>query len=126
MIELSIYEKQWIKLCKGQYEKLYPFQKTWHETAKPLFEKIYGWNPDKNSHYQDYLNHLFEILLDLYLKIKEEYVSENHQLKMIFHNTFYKRISCNEELPIERAIHTLCALIQGTTVIENGVKRLDI
>ena len=42
MIHLENTDKQWIKLCKGHYEKEYPYQGTWINTLKPLFIKLCG------------------------------------------------------------------------------------
>ena len=124
MIKLSKYDIQWIKLIKGHYQEKYPFTGRWHNTLKPLFEKIYGWEPDKS--YGDYLNVIFERLLDLHLKIKLDQSGSNIQLRNIFNAAFYKGISNDSELPIERAIHTLCGLIQFNQVIENDKPRYEL
>ena len=127
MIQLDQYEKQWILLCKGHLKEKYPSKGYWHETLKPLFTEIYGWDPDEDNNYNDYLRGMFNKLLDLYLKIKGRWSDENGQLKEIFSAAFYKGISNNAELPIERAIHTLCGLIQNNMVLnEDGSKRYEL
>jgi hypothetical protein len=127
MIELDKYEKQWVLICKGHLKEQYPYTGYWHNTLKPLFFDIYGWNPDDDENYQDYLRGVFNKLLDVYMKIKDRWTDENAQLKELFSVTFHKGISCDEELPIERAIHMLCALIQGTLVINpDGTKRFEL
>lgn len=127
LIVLNQYEKQWILLCKGQLKEKYPFKGRWHETLKPLFTEIYGWNPDEDNNYRDYLRGMFNKLLDIYLKIKDNWTIENGQLHEIFEAAFDKGISIDEELPIERAIHKLCGLIQCTTVVyPDGSKRFEL
>ena len=127
LIVLNQYEKQWILLCKGQLREKYPFKGRWHETLKPLFTEIYLWNPDEDNNYRDYLRGMFNKLLDIYLKIKDNWSIENAQLHEIFEAAFDKGISCDEELPIERAIHKLCGLIQCTTVVNpDGTKRFEL
>ena len=127
MITLDKYEKKWILLCKGHLREKYPFKGTWHESLKSLFTEIYGWNPDEDNNYHDYLNCIFGKLLDTYLKIKDEWSNENAQLKEIFDAAFYKGISCDEELPIERAIHKICGLIQCNTVVNpDDTKRYEL
>lgn len=122
-IELSKYEIQWIKFSKFHYKDKYPMTGTWIESAKDLFIEIYGWNPDEDNNYKDYLNCLFIKLLEIHLKIVSDHSGSNLQLRNIFDAAFYKGISNNAELPIERAICTLFGLIQNNTVIENGVNR---
>jgi len=127
MIELDLYEKQWILLCKGRLKEKYPFKGTWHETLKPLFTEIYGWNPDEDNNYNDYLRGMFNKLLDILMKIKDQWNDNNAQLKDIFYASFGKGISIDEELPIERAIHSICGLIQCTRVINSdGTKRFEL
>lgn len=126
MIELTVPEKKWILLCKGHFHEKYPFTGKWVNTLKPLFVEIYGWNPDENNQYYDYLNCLFNKLLDIHLKIGQDYSGDNRQLKDIFQASFSKSFSREEELPIERAIGILCGLIQCNTVIENDVERYNL
>jgi len=125
MIELNQYERKWIKLCKLHFKEEYPWKGSWCETLKPLFKEIYGWEPDE--YYHDYLRGIFDKLLDIYLKIKDEWAIENAQIKEVFYAAFAKSISCDEELPIERAISKLCGLIQGVQVIEeDGTIRFEL
>ena len=126
MIQLDQYEKQWILLIKGKLQDKYPFKGRWIDTLKPLFIEIYGWNPDEDNNYHDYLRGIFNKLLDIQLKIKDEWIDPNMQLKEVFFSSFYKGITNNEELPIERAIVSLCGLIQCTSVINNGEKRFEL
>jgi len=127
MIRLTEYEKQWIKLCKGQLQKKYPFTGKWVETLKPLFIEIYGWNPDENNQYVDYVTTIFSKLLDIHLKIVDDQSGSNHQLLGIFGTAFWKGISRDEELPIERAIAELCGLIQCNSVLEeDGTERYNL
>lgn len=62
-IKLSNNDIQWIKLCKLHYKEQYPSNGEWTNTLKPLFIKIYGWNPDEDNNYHDYLNTMFDRLL---------------------------------------------------------------
>ncbi len=128
MIELNDYDIRWILLCKGHLTEEYPFRGYWHETLKPLFLFIYGWGPDENNnHYHEYLNVMFNKLLELHLKIQDDQSGSNIQLKSIFSATFYKGICNDSDIPIERAIHTLCGLIQNNRVItEVGIKRYEL
>lgn len=127
MIKLDKYEKQWILLIKGQLNDKYPYTGTWTETLKPLFIEIYGWNPDEDNNYHGYLRGVFNKLLDIHMKIKDNWYDENGQLKEIFFASFYKSIFYNEELPIERAISKLCGIIQYTSVVDSdGIKRFDL
>jgi len=119
MIQLDQYEKQWILLIKGRLQEKYPFKGRWVETLKPLFTEIYGWNRNDDNNYHDYLRGMFNNLLEILLKIKDNWTDPNGQLKEVFFASFYKGISYDEELPIERAIGKLCGLIQCTTVINS-------
>jgi hypothetical protein len=119
MIELSVPEKKWILLCKGHLQEKYPFTGKWVNTLKPLFVETYGWNPDENNQYYEYLNCIFNKLLDIQFKISDDKSGYNRQLKEIFQASFSKSFSREEELPIERAIGVLCGLIQCNLVIED-------
>jgi len=122
MINLTNPEKDWIKLCKGHYTSKYPFQGKWVETLKPLFTKIYGWNPNDDN-YRDYLNCMFNKLLELYLKIADDQSGNNIQLRGIFEAAFYKGIVRTDDLPIERAISELCGLISRNRVLSDSEER---
>jgi len=124
MIELSNTDKQWIKMCKGHYQKEYPFAGCWVNTLKPLFKEMYGWDPDE--HYYDYLGSMFNRLLDLHLKICDDRSGSNRQLKEIFNASFYQSPSKDELRPIERSISALCGLIQCNQVVENDVERYSL
>lgn len=126
MIELTKYEKAWILACKGQLAKQFPFSDSWVKTLEPMFEKIYAWSPNVNNHYYDYLNGLFNKLLEIQLKISDDGSGSNVQLKGVFSAAFNKSISNDAELPIVRSINELCGVIQCNTVIDNGKKRYDL
>lgn len=126
MIELNKYEKKWILLCKGHFKTKYPYQGSWVKTLKPLFTEIYGWNPDEDNNYGDYLNCLFNKLLEIHLKIIHDQSGSNLQLRGIFEAAFYKGISRTEDLPIERAIAELCGLIQNNLVVDDGEPRYTL
>lgn len=127
MIALSNNETHLIKFCKGHYRKKYPFTGTWANILKPLFTEIYGWNPDEDNNYHDYLNCVFNKLLDIHLKIVDDRSGSNNQLRSLFEAAFSKTLSITDELPIERAIAKLCGLIRLSTVIdENGEKRYEL
>jgi hypothetical protein len=119
MIELDKYEKQWILMCKGQLKDKYPFTGRWHDTLKPLFKEIYGWDPDEDNNYHDYLHGMFDKLLDVFMKIKTNWSNENGPLKDVFKGVFHKGISNDSELPIERGIYALCGLIQCNMVVDD-------
>ena len=127
MIQLTRPERDIIKLCKGHYRDIYPFTGKWANTLKPLFKKIYGWDPDADKNYGDYLNCVFNKLLEIHLKIVHDMSGSNRQLKGIFEAAFYKGIVRDDELPIERAISELCGLIQSNLVIEeDGTERYNL
>ena len=120
MIQLEYNDKLWIKLCKGHYKEKYPRTGKWTETLKPLFTELYAWNPDEDNNYPDYLNCIFNRLLDIYLKIADDHSGNNNQLRGVFSAAFYKSVSRMDELPIERAISELCGLISFNTVIDKN------
>lgn len=129
LIELDQYERQWIKFCKLHYkDKYFDLKGSWVNMLKPLFIEHYGYNPDEDNNYHDYLNCIFNKLLQVYHKIKDTTYPEQNEREMrdIFEASFYKRPSREDELPIERAISMLCGLIQGNQVIENGVERYSL
>lgn len=126
MIELTGTEKDWIKLCKGHFKNRFPHQGTWTETMKPLFVQIYGWNPDEDKNYGDYLNCVFNKLLEIHLKIMVDQSGTNLQLRGIFEAAFYKGICNDQDLPIERAIAELCGLIQNNIVIVDDEPRYTL
>ena len=117
MIHLEETEKSWIKLAKGHYNNIYPYTDSWVNTAKPLFMEIYGWNPDEDNNYQDYLNCLFQKLLEIQLKIQDDQSGSNQQLLSVFKASFKKEYQFNAETPIERAIFALFSLLQNNQVI---------
>jgi hypothetical protein len=127
MIQLENTEKQWIKLCKGKLQDRYPYKGRWVNTLKSLFTEIYGWDPDEDNNYQDYLICIFNKLLDIHLKIAYDMSGNNNQIRSIFNAAFFKSITREDELPIERAICELCSLIQFNQVIlENGEHRYEL
>ena len=125
MIVLNNYEKLWILLCKGQLKE-YPWRGSWVGRLKPLFTKIYGWNPDEDNNYNDYLRGMFFKLLEIQLKICDDKSGNNIQLKDIFSASFEKSVSRIDESPIERAIAQLCSTIQNNKVLENGIPRYNL
>ena len=125
-IELTESEKLWILLCKGQLKTMYPFKSSWIETLKGLFIELYSWNPDEDNNYHDYLNCIFRKLMDLQLKINDDASGSNNQLYDIFNSSFFKKIGREDELPIERAIASICSLIQNNQVIVNGFERYSL
>lgn len=126
LIQLSISEKKWIKLCKGHFKEKYPYKGNWVETMKPLFIEIYGWNPDEDNNYSDYLVCIFNKLLNIHLKIQDDKSGSDVQLKNIFDAAFNKSINIDQEIPIKRSIVALCGLIQCNTVRENNVFRYHL
>jgi len=101
MINLTKIEKDWIKLCKRHFQSKYPFKGKWMNTLKPLFIKIYGWNPDEDNNYRDYLNCVFNKLLDIHLKIAYDRSGNNNQLRGIFEAAFYKGIVRDEDYQLK-------------------------
>lgn len=116
----------WIKICKGHYRTKYPSKGEWTETLKKPFIGVYGWNPDEDNNYRDYLNCIFNKLLEIHLKISDDRSGTNLQLRNIFETAFYKGIGSTQDLPIERAIHALCGFIQNNLVIDDGKKRYEL
>jgi len=118
MIQLTDSEKELMLLCKGQLEDEYPSMRSWSETLKPWFLKHYGWDPNDDGNYNDYLRGMFNRLLDLYLKVDIDESGDNRKLKDIFNSSFYPKIYEDSKLPIERAISKTCALICWTVVVD--------
>lgn len=125
-IPLDKYEIQWIKLCKGHYDKKYDFEdKNWIERLKPLFIEIYGWNPDEDNNYKDFLNCIFKKLFSIYLKVHEE-TSTDLLITQVVESSFWQRPSNDYELPIERCISDICFKIAWTPVTDKGVIRFKL
>ena len=103
MIQLDQYEKQWILLIKGHLQEKYPYKGRWVDILKPLFTEIYSWNPDEDNNYHDYLRGIFNKLLDIQLKIKDNWSDSNGQLKEIFFASFYVLIKSFSEASIKIA-----------------------
>ncbi len=121
-IQLSNTERSLILLCKGHLKNKYRTNAgNWIDTLKPMFHEIYGYNPDEYK--QEFLNCIFNKLLDTYLKIQYDQSGSNAQLKEIFKESFSRTWRRDYELPIERAIAELCGLIQCNLVGENGIPR---
>ena len=59
-------------------------------------------------------------------KIIHDQSGSNLQMRNIFEAAFYKGISNDQELPIERAIHQLCGTIQNNLVVEDGKNRYEL
>jgi hypothetical protein len=125
-IPLGKYEIQWIKLCKGHYDQKYNFEdENRIERLKPLFTEIYGWNPDEDNNYRDFLDCIFKKLFSLYLKIHDE-TSTDLLITEVVQSSFWQRPSNNHELPIERCIADICFKIAWTPVCDNGVDRFKL
>ncbi len=121
-IKLDKYEIDWIKLCKGHYKDKYQTNASnWIDTLKPMFTEVYGWSPEE--HYNDFLDCMFNRLLELHLKIQHDKSGHHAKLKEIFSASFSKSIRRDYDLPKERAIAELCGQIQCNLVVENGVPR---
>jgi hypothetical protein len=128
MIHLSDTDKKWIKLCKGHYQDKYPMTGRWVDNLKPLFTEIYGWNPDEDNNYIDYLACVFNKLLEVQLKICDDQSGSNRQLKDIFEAAFYQNTLRydKQDTPIERAIACLCGLLQGNRYLDNEHPRYNL
>lgn len=123
-IPLTEQEVKWIKLLKGHYKDYYKYRykgTEWTDVLKPMFEDIYGYSPDE--HYSDFLDCMFSKLLDIHFKISDNNQTE---LRGVFNASFYKRISRQQELPIERAISELCGIIQGNIVVDGDTVRYKL
>lgn len=126
MIELTFNEQKLILICKQHFTKEYPFTKDWAKTLSPFCIELFGWDVNENN-YNDYLYGIFNYLLKLYLKIEYNKSGDSiHYISQIFYASFSKSISINSELPIERAISELCALIQTNLVVDNNGKRYNL
>ena len=122
-IELDDSDIFWIKFCKLHYRNKYPRTGSWINSLKLPFEERYGWDPDEDNNYYQFLRCMFNRLLDLYLKIQEDQSGSNAQLKEIISASFIKSFQWSEELPIERVIVALCGQIQSNLVVEDGINR---
>jgi hypothetical protein len=127
MINLDYNEKQWIKLCKLHLKEKYPSTGRWVDNLKGMFTDFYGWNPDTDGNYQDFLVTMFNRLFEIYLKIQDDRSGNNLQLREIFGAAFFKSPARDDDQPIERAISQLCGLIQCNTVLDdNGNTRYNL
>lgn len=125
MIKLDAYEKKLILVNMGQLPNKYSLTGKWVNTLKPLYIETYGGNPDE--YYEQYLYVMFYKLLEVHLKIKEDLSGCNQQIMDVFAATFGKSLGNDFELPVERAIHTICGLISCTKLIDNeGNKRFEL
>ena len=118
-IELSKYEVTWIKLFKYHYQDE-PYGKltgSWITTMLPIFIKIYGYDPDENNNYNDYLKCMFNKLIEIYFKINDDRSGHNYQLKDIISASFHPSISNDSDKPIERVIHALISHITNTSYL---------
>ena len=127
-IELTVQEVTWIKLFKHHYSHKIKYTGNWIETMKPLFKEIYAWCPDDDGNNDDYLNCIFNKLLDIHLKIHENGGYRYKNLNDIFHASFYKSFRCQGiESPIERSILALISEIGMTRVVlPNGKRRFNL
>ncbi len=118
IIILSDADKKIIKFCKSNLDS----NKTFIECLKPLFIEIYGWNPDQDNNYQDYLNCIFRKLLYIYDKI-----DKYPKIDEIFTDTFNFDKNEDTKLPIEAAITSLFYKIRFNQVTNNdNSKRYDL
>jgi len=111
-IELSKYETTWVKLFKYHYKD--KLKGDWFETTKPIFVEIYGWDPDKDNNYNDYLRCMFDKLINIYMKIGCDGSGSNLQIREIISASFAKSITNEYELPIERVIVKIISKISNT------------
>ena len=127
MIELTKSEKRLILLCKGQLREEFPFNGNWAKTIAPFCIELFGWDANEDDNYNDYLRGIFNYLLKLYLKIELNQSGDPiHYLSGVFYASFNKSISRDDDLPIERAISELCALIQTNPIFDNGFERYQL
>lgn len=125
-IPLDENEVKWIKLCKGHYDKKYNFSdENCIERLKPLFTEIYGWNPDEDNNYKDFLNCIFKKLFSIYLKVHEE-TSTDLLITQVVESSFWKRPSNDYDLPIERCISDIWFKLTWTPVNDCGVARFNL
>ena len=117
MVLLNKYEKLWVLLCKRQLKK-YPWNGSWVETLKPLFTEIYGWNPDEDNNYNDYLRGVFFKLLEIQLKICDDKSGNNVQLKEIrmWNNGDEATIRFNQIRPYIEKISTENVKVKGAFI----------
>lgn len=119
MIELTKYEKQWIKHCKTAQETD-PIS-----SLKPLFKEIYGWDPDE--HYDDFLDCMFRKLLDIYMKIQDDQSGNNVEIREIILSAIPGPIfKPRYEKPLERIVSELMSKICLTSVLKPREKRFEL
>lgn len=125
-IPLDKYEVQWIKLCKGHFNEKYNFKdENRIERLKPLFTETYGWNPDEDNNYKDFLNCIFKKLFIIYLKIHDQ-TSTDLLITQVVESSFWQRPSNDYKLPIERCIVDICFKLTWTPVYDCGVARFNL
>jgi len=126
-IELTMYEKAWIKFSKGHFkDMLRTDASSWVESAKPLFKQIYGWDPDEGNNMKDFRSCLFNKLYSIHYKIAEGAWSRERVTLDVFKQAFSHTERRDYDLPIERAIAELLGEIKCNTVIEDGFHRYNL
>lgn len=125
-IPLTNYEKKWILLCKGHFNDKYEINATnWIDSLKPMFEEIYGYSPEEKP--EDFRRCICNKLLDIWVKVKEDYSGSNVWLKDLFSASFSRSFKRDYESPIDRVIAELCGQLQCTLIInKDGTKRFSL
>lgn len=127
MINLEPDDVRWIKLIKNHYEEKYPVcSSSWIRTLQPMFDDVYTYK--SSEYYSEFLECMFNKLLDIYMKIQCDGSGCHNELKTIFKSSFdesgWRR---SYKLPIERAIAELCGQIQCNRYRDDdGNKRYDL
>lgn len=125
LIELTEYDKMWIKLLKNHYvndERYHVNASSWIETLKPMFREIYGYEPDE--HMSSFRRCISMKLFKLWHKIDPRMHQDNMDFKCdilygISAKAFHRTISRDYEDPTDRFIAELCGEIQCVRVIND-------
>lgn len=127
-IKLNPEEIVWIKLIKGhyndtKYKKMNIPMIGWIDALKVHFNQVYDWKAA--DYYDDFLDCMFSKLLDIYIKIQYDQSGHNMLIKEIIKSGF-KQEDGDYDLPVERAIASLCHGIRFNQVKVNGVPRYSL
>lgn len=122
-IYLTDIEVRLIKFCKGDYNDKYELVVHFSQldTLHHFFEEYYGISPIK--YYSYFINRMYNELLNIYFKIKDETQSCGQRIKKIFDP------NCNEDINkkhLEEIIIELMHYIKFNKITHNGVCRYNL
>lgn len=117
LIELDRIDKQLVLLSKGHMESKYPFNETWVKTLIPFYNDHYALDSEENL--KTFKKCMFNKLLTLLIKLSESDAQKEKQITEVFHVSFNKTLTYNEEESIDRAITKLCHFIANSNYFDS-------